>query len=365
MQIEIITNNGQGEAILLPPELALDDFDLDIDIPGEVIPGRDGMLTHGHLKRIEPRSIRASGIIKGLDKQEADELAELLRSRLVRKGVLWLKRFEDSDRYIKVECAKINHNYNRGHFSGSLFTMNIQFIANDPFWYNTNFVYAKKSIVFTPPVTMIDIENAGSHYTEPTIWIHGKTSAGSHVLNPKLINYTTGKRIAYEGEVKEDQILILDTKNCTAYLTESNVSHSGVAQGGTNESIQLDAGASTINDYYKDLAIKLSGGTGQGQYKKIIGYNGATRTAIVDAWQINPDSTTQFVIFNYAFAAGYFLSEAQTSKMDKKNSVLANLANLDYLIYGFPLNPGINKIEIEDENELIQEVKMVYTERWT
>ena len=79
MQIEIILNDGLGESILLPPELALDGYTVKKDIPGAIIPGKPGRRTFRHLQRLEPAILRASGTIECFDKKEADDLAALLR----------------------------------------------------------------------------------------------------------------------------------------------------------------------------------------------------------------------------------------------------------------------------------------------
>ncbi len=73
--------------------------------------------------------------------------------------------------------------------------------------------------------------------------------------------------------------------------------HSGTAQGpgiGNNQ-IQLDTGALTTDNIYNGATVNLTGGTGVGQTRKIISYNGTSRTATVDTdWQTNPDATTTF-----------------------------------------------------------------------
>ncbi len=73
---------------------------------------------------------------------------------------------------------------------------------------------------------------------------------------------------------------------------------SGTAQAGGSNTITLDAGASSTNSLYNGDLIALSGGTGAGQVRTIIGYNGTTKVATVDkAWNVNPDNTSTFSIF--------------------------------------------------------------------
>jgi hypothetical protein len=73
----------------------------------------------------------------------------------------------------------------------------------------------------------------------------------------------------------------------------------GAAQGpGTgNNQIQLDAGASATNGEYDPGLIFIETGTGAGQARLILQYNGSTKVATVDRdWRINPDNTSEFVI---------------------------------------------------------------------
>ncbi len=83
----------------------------------------------------------------------------------------------------------------------------------------------------------------------------------------------------------------------------SVIVHSGTAQGaGTgNNQIQLDTGASSTNGAYDPGLIYIETGTGAGQTRLILQYNGSTRTATVDRdWRTNPDNTSEFVILGDA-----------------------------------------------------------------
>lgn len=74
----------------------------------------------------------------------------------------------------------------------------------------------------------------------------------------------------------------------------------GDAQGpgtGTNQ-IQLDTGASSVDGAYDPAAVSILDGTGAGQTRLILQYEGSTRIATVDRdWKVNPDATSEFVIF--------------------------------------------------------------------
>lgn len=71
------------------------------------------------------------------------------------------------------------------------------------------------------------------------------------------------------------------------------------AQGsGTgNNQIQLDAGASAVDGAYDPAEICIVGGTGAGQSRLILQYDGGTVTATVDRdWKVNPAADSEFQI---------------------------------------------------------------------
>jgi hypothetical protein len=77
------------------------------------------------------------------------------------------------------------------------------------------------------------------------------------------------------------------------------IAHDGTAQGpGANgNQIQFAATASSVSGSYDPTMITLIGGTGAGQSRMILDYNGATKIATVDrTWRVNPDATTEYIV---------------------------------------------------------------------
>lgn len=71
------------------------------------------------------------------------------------------------------------------------------------------------------------------------------------------------------------------------------------AQGsGTgNNQIQLDTGASAVDGAYDPAVIAIIEGTGTGQSRLILEYDGSTKMATVDRnWKVNPDATSVYQI---------------------------------------------------------------------
>lgn len=80
----------------------------------------------------------------------------------------------------------------------------------------------------------------------------------------------------------------------------SQVVWDGIAQGaGTdNNQIRLDTDASSVDGAYDPALIAIIAGTGAGQCRLILQYEGSTRMATVDrGWKVQPDDTSEFIIY--------------------------------------------------------------------
>jgi len=67
--------------------------------------------------------------------------------------------------------------------------------------------------------------------------------------------------------------------------------------GAINNQIIFDVDAADYDGAYDPAIVSISEGTGMGQSRLILEYEGATRTATVDRnWKINPDDTSKFII---------------------------------------------------------------------
>jgi len=79
-----------------------------------------------------------------------------------------------------------------------------------------------------------------------------------------------------------------------------SVIYSGTAQGpgtGSNQ-MQLDTGASATDGAYDPADVTIIAGTGAGQSRGVLQYDGATRTATVDRnWKTAPDATSEYVLY--------------------------------------------------------------------
>ena len=67
----------------------------------------------------------------------------------------------------------------------------------------------------------------------------------------------------------------------------------GTAQAGTANTITLDSGASAVDDFYNNMSVFITSGTGSGQLRTISDYVGSSKLATVSVnWTTNPDNTS-------------------------------------------------------------------------
>ena len=81
----------------------------------------------------------------------------------------------------------------------------------------------------------------------------------------------------------------------------------GFSRGGEAGTITLEISASTEDDYYEDMFVKIIGGTGAGQIRKIIDYNGTTKMATIGSnWETVPVVGSSYQIDSSYYYIRYF-----------------------------------------------------------
>ena len=87
--------------------------------------------------------------------------------------------------------------------------------------------------------------------------------------------------------------------------TNSKTVKVGLAQGATTSTITLAPDASSVDEFYDDDVIEIDAGTGQGQSRIIVAYNGTTKVATVTPdWLTTPDTTSEYLIEASLVAVG-------------------------------------------------------------
>ncbi|MDD4767561.1 MAG: prepilin-type N-terminal cleavage/methylation domain-containing protein [Desulfotomaculaceae bacterium] len=73
----------------------------------------------------------------------------------------------------------------------------------------------------------------------------------------------------------------------------------GLCRGADAHTVTLEHRASGIDDFYKGFNIAICGGTGAGQVKKITGYDGPARSAVLESdWLVVPDATSLYMLYH-------------------------------------------------------------------
>jgi hypothetical protein len=99
-------------------------------------------------------------------------------------------------------------------------------------------------------------------------------------------------------------------------LLPTNTFNTGTAQSGTTNTITLAASSSSVDGFYVNSPIKITGGTGSGKEGIITAYVGATKTATVNvSWTIAPDNTSTYSLL--ALSSGWTASDGIWSIYDK------------------------------------------------
>jgi hypothetical protein len=130
-------------------------------------------------------------------------------------------------------------------------------------------------------------------YDPSMITIFAGTGAGQTRL---IYQYDGANRIA---TVDRDWKVNPDNTSEYAILSHPGREHvnEGLAQGGSTNTVILNALASSIDGVYNYQTVFLRSGAGEDQTALIIDYDGTTKIATIEgSWGATPDSTTGYVI---------------------------------------------------------------------
>lgn len=220
MRVEIASESG--EVIWLPEALAFDEEALSLEVPAQALPGIDGALEYGELARMGPRLVTLTGLLEAASVPEADALAEQLRAALVGGGLLRIRRYEQSDRYLQARAVSVRRDYHRGHFSGRVFALEVRLLANDPWWYATteqDVVQAVSAAGTTWQVT----QPGTARLQQVRLEIACPAGATGSLVSPQIENLDTGDVATWRGSIVPGQTLVLDGAQRTATLGADNV----------------------------------------------------------------------------------------------------------------------------------------------
>lgn len=128
-------------------------------------------------------------------------------------------------------------------------------------------------------------------YEENLITILAGTGAGQTRL---IVEYTAG-RVATVDRVW-DVTPSTDSDYIISTFSGVLLANNGVAQAGGASTITLGTTALAVADSYVGCAIYITGGTGTGQTRSIIGYTSGRVATISPAWDTQPDNTSVYKV---------------------------------------------------------------------
>ena len=154
------------------------------------------------------------------------------------------------------------------------------------------------------PSGNVQIVSSAAGDTTQTVTPYGRDAAGNLINEGKTLSGVTP--VAMTTNTTWERLL-KGTKSATTTgdvaIEAVTATRSSTAQGGADETtsvmayITLDAGASASDDEYNGAVLRLTSGTGSGQIRRIIDYDGTTKRAYVNIdWGTTPDGTTGFKI---------------------------------------------------------------------
>lgn len=201
MRVKVI--NALGEVMLLPEELALQGWPMEADLPGVEIEGQHGQVIDTSMIRLRPRTVRVTGTLQGLSKDDADRIREMIAGFVFRANPLRLYRHELSERYMLVYAQTIDHAYRVGRHGGRVFDLSIEFLAANP-----ALLGADQSVTIT--TASADVINPGTAPVNPVVTIVGA------ITDPVITNGTTGQTLGLTMAIGTGESVIVDCDRFTA-----------------------------------------------------------------------------------------------------------------------------------------------------
>lgn len=114
--------------------------------------------------------------------------------------------------------------------------------------------------------------------TSATLRYVGRDISGAKITGTITFNGTTPV-FATAGVERVLKAWMATRPNSTSALFAKATIHSGTAQAGAFGSLKLAAAASTGDNAYQFMVLRLNGGTGANQFRDITKYNGTTKVA--------------------------------------------------------------------------------------
>ena len=216
--------------------------------------------------------------------------------------------------------------------------------------------------------TNIVLEGNVVSATTNTITFDGDASTFDGAYDPAIITISAGPGIGqsrlileYNGTTKT-AVVDRDWKETptsssqyviTAFPGREHVNE-GLAQGGTINTITLNALASAYDEAYTGQIIFIRSGTGEDQAQKVLSYNGTTKVAtLCKDWNVIPDATSAYVMLPTGFFDGMELVERTADGVwahDDALGIMSDLAFIKHIEGGKWAIEGNDMVFYQDDN---------------
>jgi len=178
--------------------------DLPSRVQSETFPRRHGSIVQS-LAFLDKRIVTLSGEVIKADETTLKSYLNTLSQTLSDRGRDRLF-FRNDNRYLNAIKTGFSYRFTGGRLPASIAQFSIQFLADDPFWYNSTTDSVLTSNIVASP-TVIAVTNNGGTKTPPLIEIK---ALGSAVTGVKISNGTTGLFIQYTGTINAGATLSID-----------------------------------------------------------------------------------------------------------------------------------------------------------
>lgn len=134
--------------------------------------------------------------------------------------------------------------------------------------------------------------------------------------------------LSASGNMKAD-IKEIEDQETNGYL---GVIRRATAQGGGSSYITLDAGASSVNDFYRGAIVEVVSGAGASQTPRVVNsYNGTTKQAFIspDQWAQDVDNTSVFIIRGTSFSDVLLWNQQFINSADGDGNIPAYFNNTE------------------------------------
>lgn len=180
-----------------------------------------------------------------------------------------------------------------------------------------------KRVSFTDVNGTIQCISDAAGDTTQTVTVTYRDSAGIKQSEVKTLN---GLTVVLFVATMERLLKALKSATTTGRIAveAQTAERTGTLQaGGSADSATLDAGASAVDDFFRGMILRVTGGTGSGQIREIIVYAGATKIATVnEAWAVIPDATSTFRV-----SKGFFFDKNPSEVLEVRRPFFEAAAN--------------------------------------